>query len=80
MVLPIFGKFTIRVARPSRLGLWYGEPFVRLWRLALAGNPQRERVLKEIKEEGGRFSLSVYLTEEERDIIGAPSATAYSTL
>jgi len=75
-----FGEFTIGVDRPGGLGVWYGKRFVGVWRLVLAGKRQGKSVLEEIEDEGVRFSLSIYLTEEESGIIGAPSATTYPTL
>ncbi len=45
---------------------YYGEEFCGLRRVVLAGNPQGESVLKEKKQEGSHFMLSVYLTAEEQ--------------
>jgi hypothetical protein len=48
--------------------LWYGEEFVGLMRLVIAGNPQGESVL-EREAEKGALSLSIYITPEEAEKI-----------
>ena len=50
--------------------LWCGQPFRRLQKLVLVGNPQGETYLPE----GGHFSLSIYLSEVDlRTVLAAAS-------
>lgn len=51
---------------------WYATEFCGLRRLVLAGNPQGESEL----EEGGHYSLSLYLSREERTYLFSEAESA----
>jgi hypothetical protein len=47
--------------------IWYGQSFVGLQKLVLAGNPQGDSSLSD----GGSYSLSIYISHEDLELVRA---------
>lgn len=70
-----FGDIAQGFDRSDGRPLWYGKTYCGLWRLALAGNPQGVSLLGD----DGVYSLSIYLSDEERLNLASEDTTATSS-